>query len=172
LSEAEDGKRTVKFFQLAPQSYVDAFSPPDLKKALKRKTLARACSTSTVLIAGPVPRPLRRAITLRNSSSPRVVASPLPKDYPKTPYKSGSAGRIQIKEAERLYRLIIQSDNEYTDRANPQSHAMVRLLVGDAEKPASAYTTFEDAQMAAIIQTASSSTCRRKPSRKKLKPSN
>jgi len=41
LSEAEDGKRTVKFFQLR-RKYVDAFSPPDLKKAIEAETLARA----------------------------------------------------------------------------------------------------------------------------------
>lgn len=70
------------------------------------------------------------------------------------PIVVGATARRQFEEAEKLYRVLSQSDNDYTQRASKNRMHVVRMLLGEAERPASEYTSFETAQMAALIQMA------------------
>jgi hypothetical protein len=152
--EAEDGKRMVRFFQLR-RAYVEGVGERDMKKMQLAETQAR----NWLRQYGANRRARTEATATRyylafNLQRQAYILTPLPKDYPRTPYKPGGLAEGKLKEAERLYRVIIQSDNEYTDRAIRYRMLAVRQIIGEAEKPASEYKTFEDSQMAAIIQIA------------------
>ena len=58
----------------------------------------------------------------------------------------------KYREAEKLYRVISQTDNEYTTRATKRRMTCVRRLLGEADRPPASYKTFEEAQMASLIQ--------------------
>lgn len=147
--EAEDGKRMVQFFQIR-RAFL---SFGDLKQLQAVQSQARAWLYKYG--ANRRARAEATAIRFYLATLLRLEAlsiNPLPKDYPKTPYNPGGTARAKLAEAERVYRVIIQSDNEYTDRATRHRFLVVRLLIGEAEKPPSDYKSFEECQMAAIIQ--------------------
>ncbi len=154
LLEADEGKRTVRFFQLR-RNYLNAFAEGDLKKVYEAEQMCR----TWLNYYGANRRARHEATAVRYYLAyilqrQAYVLTPLPKDYPKTAYKPGNQAEQKLKEAERHYRVLTQSDSEYTDRAIRNRMIVVRQLVGEAQQPPSAYTTFEDAQMAAVIQIA------------------
>src|SRR5439155_9711412 len=75
-----------------------------------------------------------------------------PKTNPAAIPPPGAAARKQLEEAERIYRALSQTDNEYTDRAARRRMQVVRLTIGDTERPPAAYTAFDFCQMAALVQ--------------------
>src|SRR5690606_9805341 len=84
----------------------------------------------------------------------RLVPPP-PKVPPGTtppPQTVPATARQYYAAAERLYRAISQTDNEYSDRATKQRFIVVRRLLGEADRPPAEYTTFEESQMASLIQ--------------------
>jgi hypothetical protein len=152
--EAEDGRRMVQFFQLR-RTYEEAFAGGgDQKKLDEAEKLTKAW-----LDAHGANRRARAEATATRYYRARVLQqqayllSPPPKD-PRQPYKPNTSAELKLKDAERLYRTIRESDNEYTDRATRNRMTVVRQLIGDAEKSLAEYKTFEDCQMAAIIQIA------------------
>lgn len=62
--------------------------------------------------------------------------------------------RGKYAEAEKLFRVISQTDNDYTQRAARARMYVVRRLLGEADQPPAAYRDFETCQMAALIQMA------------------
>ncbi|MBY0513307.1 MAG: hypothetical protein K2P78_05280 [Gemmataceae bacterium] len=153
VPEAEDGKRMVKFFQLR-RDYVAAVNEGDPKRYglfeggarqwLTQYGANRRARTEATAIR------FYLAVVLRQHA---YIDTPFPKDG-KSPYSPGAAARDKLKQAEGLFRTVIQSDNEYTDRATRFRYVVVRQLVGEAEKPPADYRTFEECQMAALIQIA------------------
>jgi TolA-binding protein len=149
--EAEEGKRLVKFFQIR-RSYlaaVQARSAAELRTAenalrgwLEQYGNSRK-STSEVIAAR-----FYRAFTLQLLGE--IALPPAPKDG--RTQVIPAAVRSQFTEAEKIYRALAQSDNDYTLRAARNRMVVVRRLLGDADKPPSDYTTFESAQMASLIQ--------------------
>jgi hypothetical protein len=65
-----------------------------------------------------------------------------------------SNARALLNEAKREYTRLVETDNEYTDRAAQNRTLVVRVLVGEATKPAKEYTSFDECQMAALVQLA------------------
>ncbi len=57
-----------------------------------------------------------------------------------------------LREAEKEFRSLANTDNEYADRAARQRTVAIRLIIGDAAKPPEAYPTFDECQMAALVQ--------------------
>jgi tetratricopeptide (TPR) repeat protein len=152
LPEAEDGKRMVRFFQVR-RMYLIALqehSPAKIQAAEKelRSWLTRYGGN----IAKPSPETMSfryyLAYTLQLQGE---LASPKPKVGPLV---VGVTARRQFEEAEKLYRVLSQSDNDYTLRASRNRMHVVRMLLGEAERLPGDYNSFEAAQMAALIQMA------------------
>jgi hypothetical protein len=145
-TDAEDGKRMVKFFQLRRKiGEADLNSLP----ALERE--ARAWLSQY----GSNRRAQAEAVAVKFYLAQILQAQaigPAPKVPPKTPPVPTGLARARFVEAERLYRQISQTDNEYAFRASKQRMLVVRRLLGEADKPPAAYKTFEEAQMASLIQ--------------------
>lgn len=64
---------------------------------------------------------------------------------------SPAAQRL-LREAEKEFRALSNSNNDYADRAARQRTLAVRLIIGDAAKKPEAYPTFDECQMAALVQ--------------------
>jgi hypothetical protein len=64
---------------------------------------------------------------------------------------SQSAQRL-LREAEKEFRALATADNDYADRAARQRTQTIRLIIGDAAKPPTVFTTFDECQMAAVVQ--------------------
>ncbi len=147
--EAEDGKRLVRFFQIR-RNYLAALTegPARLKASENelRAWLARYGNTRK-----PTAEELAARYYLAFALQLQAQAlSPPAKDGKPTPLSPTARGYLQ--EAERIYRVLTQSDNDYTVRATRNRLAVVRRLLGEADASPSSYLTFEDAQMAALIQ--------------------
>ncbi|HXD87895.1 MAG TPA: hypothetical protein VN641_15485 [Urbifossiella sp.] len=74
------------------------------------------------------------------------------KGPPKPPPAPPAQARARFQEAEKLFRSVSQSDNEYTERAMRHRMQVVRRLLGEADKPPTSYKTFEECQMASLIR--------------------
>lgn len=148
---AEDGKRMVQFFQLRR-----AF----LQSIGNTQAMAQAASlASTWLGRYDSPRrPSPEAVATKfylalNLQIQAELGSPKPKD-PKAPVPLLADARGKLERAERLYRVIAQTDNDYTERAAKRRMQVVRRLLGEADRPPAEYRTFEESQMAALVQMA------------------
>jgi hypothetical protein len=152
--EAEDGKRLVQFFQVR-RAYLEAVAQ-DATKLPAAVTALRGWLARHGNTRKPTPEVLaaryylafaleRQALaaTARLKPNPTTGAVDLPAD-----------ARRQYEEAERLYRALTQSDHDYTARATQHRMFVVRRLIGEADKPAADYASFENAQMASLIQMA------------------
>jgi hypothetical protein len=146
--EAEDAKRTVRYFSLRRKAR-------QADSAAAVQAVAAQCR-DWLRLYGNVRRAQAEAFGVR-----WILANALQVEgnaaMPKNPPKTGAVtipatARIRYQEAEKLYRAIAQSDNEYTERANRQRMVVVRRLLGDAALPPAAYKTFEECQMASLIQ--------------------
>jgi hypothetical protein len=154
LPEAEDGKQLARFFQIR-RAYEAAISSPTTAKLQPverdlRAWLARAANSRKTT---PEVYSAQYYLAVVLQKQAEITLGPLPKD----PTRTGTLGattRKQLDEAERLYRALSQSDNDYTQRANRNRMEVVRRLIGEADKNPSEYVTFESAYMAALIQMA------------------
>jgi hypothetical protein len=140
--EAQDGKRLARFFQLQ-RNFLNALSQRDRKKADDSLTEIRRWREDFDNPRRPSPE--AHAVHYYEARLLQSIA------------ESGKGtltddNRKRLEQAERLYRGLTQTDNEYTARATRQRMSVVRKLLGDADKPASAYGNFEQAQMASLIQ--------------------
>ena len=151
VPEAEDGKRLAQFFQLR-RNYLAALterSKPKAEASLKEGEIW--LETYAPQRSKPMPEVFavryyraRLLQTLAESSAPPT------KDG--RPGVLNNAARAQLKEAEGLYRVLAQSDNDFTARASRQRMAVVRRMLGEADQPVASYASFETAQLAALIQ--------------------
>jgi len=151
VQEAEDGKRLAQFFQLR-RNYLAALgerSKPKIEASLKEgelwlKMYAPQRGKPTPEVFATRYYRARLLQTLAESGTPPT------KDG--KPGALNNAARAQLKEAEALYRVLAQSDNDFTARASRQRMAVVRRMLGEADQPLASYTSFETAQMASLIQ--------------------
>lgn len=149
--EAEDGKRLARFFQIR-RNYLAALTEgPARLKAVEnelRAWLARYANPRK-----PSPEVLSARFYLAMALQQQAFAlSPPSKDGKPVPLSP--TARAYLQEAERIYRSLTQTDNDYTQRASRNRMLVVRRLLGEADAPVASYLTFEDAQMAALIQMA------------------
>jgi hypothetical protein len=63
-----------------------------------------------------------------------------------------SAGQAYLKEAAREYKMLLDFDNEYSERASENRTRATRFIVGDKPKAPNAYTDLEECQMAGFVQ--------------------
>ncbi len=152
--EADEGKRLVQFFQNR-RAYLDAVrerSPTKLQAVAEkfREWLTRHGSAHKPTAEALATR-YYRAYALQLQAE--LAIGPPPKDGKPAPPVAGGP-RAQLAEAEKIYRALGHTDNDYTARANRNRMFVVRKLLGEVDRPAGEYTTFENAQMAALIQIA------------------
>ena len=57
-----------------------------------------------------------------------------------------------LRDAEKEFRLLTETENDYTVRANKKRTQAVRMIVGDADKLPKEYTNFEELHMAVLVQ--------------------
>jgi hypothetical protein len=154
--EAEEAKRMVRFFRLR-RAFLSALG------ARNELPQAAARCREWLRLYGNVKRAQTEAFAVRwylgytLELEGNALLPPPPKVPPKTPQPPAAlppAARIRYQEAEKLFRLISQSDNDYTQRASRERMYVVRRLLGEADQPPSAYRTFEECQMASLIQMA------------------
>ncbi|QJW96947.1 hypothetical protein [Frigoriglobus tundricola] len=151
VQEAEEGKRLAQFFQLR-RNYLAALgerSKSKVEASLKEgeiwlKTYAPQRVKPTPEVFAVRYYRARLLQTLAESNAPAA------KDGKPAPLNN--LARAQLKEAEGLYRVLAQSDNDFTARASRQRMAVVRRLLGEADQPVASYTSFETAQLASLIQ--------------------
>ena len=149
--EAEDGKRLAKFFQLR-RNFVDALGARVLQKVVASEVECRNWLQQYGNTRKPTAEVFAvryyRARLLQSLAESTLVK---PKD-PKAPLpKPGPGALKQFEEAERIYRGLAQTEHDYTARAGRNRMQVVRRLIDDADTSASAYTTFERAQMASLV---------------------
>ena len=149
VAAAADGKRLAYFFQVR-HHVQEALGDGSAKKI----TASVTEMGNWLRRFGNARKPTPEEFTLRYYLA-RVLhyqadlATPAPK--PPAVLKVDGTARRQLVEAERLYRGLAQTENEYTSRAHRYRMAAVRKLLGEAAQPAASYTSFENAQMAALI---------------------
>jgi hypothetical protein len=142
LLEAQDGKRLARFFQLQ-RNFLTALSERNRKKVDDSLNEIRYWREHYDNPRRPTPEAFAvhyyegRLLQAIGESDKGALTT---------------ENRKRLEQAEKLYRGLTQTDNEYTARATRQRMSVVRKLLGDAEKPASAYDKFEEAQMASLIQ--------------------
>lgn len=61
-------------------------------------------------------------------------------------------GLALLREADAQFRVLVRTENEYTERATRQRPAALRWLVGNPNRPPRQFATFDDAYMAALVQ--------------------
>jgi outer membrane biosynthesis protein TonB len=180
-AEADEAKRMVKFFRLRRMALAALSTPND-------RPLAETRCREWLRQYGSLRRGQNETYAVRwylglLQRFQADALAPLPKVQPKTPQPLpplNASARARYTEAEKLFRQISQSDNEYTDRAARQRMYVVRRLLGEKDLPAGVnaeafeklkdnekaelpkliaeyplqFKTFEDCQMAALIQMA------------------
>ncbi len=60
--------------------------------------------------------------------------------------------RALLRQAERDYKRVTETENDYSSRAAERRTRVMRLLIGDAEKDPATITSFEEAVMTAQVQ--------------------
>jgi hypothetical protein len=150
-AEAEEGKRLVRFFQVR-RNYLAALTDQGKLAASERELrswLGRYGNSRK-----PTPEIIAARFYL--AFSLQIQAVNLIGPPPKTgePPPLSQTARTRLQEAEKLYRALGQSDNDYTARAIRNRMFVVRKLLGEADRSPAEYPTFEAAQMAALIQMA------------------
>jgi hypothetical protein len=153
--DVEEGKRMVQFFQVRHR-FIKGISDKSLPEIQATERMARTWLDRY----GSLRRAQGEAVAVRwyRAYCLQVqgdnLLPPPPKVPPKTPapQRIPAAARPYYVQAEKLYRVISQSENEYSSRAAKQRMIVVRRLLGEADRPPSEYETFEEAQMASLIQ--------------------
>lgn len=155
-SEGEEAKRMIRFFKLR-RDFLDAIG--DKSKQFSTETKCR----DWLRQYGSQRRARNEAFAVRwylgymLQAQADATLPPPPKVPPKTPPPPptiGPGARARYAEAEKLYRVISQTDNDYTQRAARARMYVVRRLLGEADLPPTSYRDFETCQMAALIQMA------------------
>ena len=145
--DSDDGKRVARFFQIRHKVLEgeDKTVEKDARAWLSQYSANRRAAGEAVAVRWYLAEVRRR-------DGDRIVAAVPVVKGAKGPPPTPSLAMGPYREAEKLYRTISQSDNEFTFRAQKRRMYVVRRLLGEAEGKLADYKTFEEAQMASLIQ--------------------
>jgi hypothetical protein len=144
---AREGLRMSRYFDVL-HKYETASSVPDMQSARREGERWLAEFRNTVR---PTPEQFSITYYVAFLKKQEGLATGVKED-PKTKKLTVSPGAVRLfKEAEREFRALMETDNDYAERAARQRTQCVRLIIGDAAKPATSYLTFEECQMAAVV---------------------
>nr|MCU0703059.1 hypothetical protein [Fimbriiglobus sp.] len=62
------------------------------------------------------------------------------------------SGVQMLREADAQFKILVRTENEYTDRATRQRPLALRWLVGNPNRPPAQFPTFDDCYTAALVQ--------------------
>lgn len=147
--QAAAGRRMVRFFEVR-MKFEDAVTkgrPQDVQAA---RTAAadwlRAYGAGRLTAESAAVRYQLAVLKLREAEG-QIREDPRTKQPVVSP-----AAMAALRDAERDFRKLTETDNEYTDRAADQRNKAVRLMVGDADIDPVKVATFDEAVMAAAVQ--------------------
>jgi hypothetical protein len=152
---AADGKRMVQFFELR-RAYLSAHATREPKALADAEVKARAW------LRTPGNDNPRRPSA--EATAARFYDAVLLKDQAENTlrgvradaktglYPMTGATRTQLDTAEKVFRQLAATENDYTSRAERYRLRVVRLMVGEATRPPQEYVSFEMASMAALVQ--------------------
>lgn len=151
LPAAAQGARLARFFEIRAD-YTKAFGE-NTPAAFRRvqPQLEQWLAEPAARLARPAPEVYAAKYYLAKVKYQQ--ARYLLKEDPKTKdmiFTGDARGYLQA--AERDFRKVIEPANDYSSRAAEDHTRVIRILVGKAEKPPAAYTTFDDCLMAAQVQ--------------------
>lgn len=152
--DSEEAKRMVRFFQVRHtynQNYKGTNADRAKIEALARDWLRRYGAMKRARNESFAVRWYLASTLQREGDRMTMPAAKNQKGPIKLLPPTGLA-RNRYQEAEKLYRIIVQSDNDFTERASRDRMYVVRRLLGEADKPPTAYKTFEECQMASLIR--------------------
>ena len=61
-------------------------------------------------------------------------------------------GMAMLREADAQFRVLVRTENEYTERATRQRPTALRWLVGNPDRPPAQFAGFDECYMAALVQ--------------------
>jgi hypothetical protein len=134
--DSEEAKRMVRFFKIR-RDFESAIGAPSERSGVEARChdwlrlygLKRNAQSEAFAIRWYLGYLLQLQA---NALLPKPPANP-PKT-PQPPAPLPALARARYQEAEKLYRVISQSDNDYSERAARQRMYVVRRLMGDAEQ--------------------------------------
>ena len=152
----EAGRRLVRYFEVRRTAY----SASDLKGLAEAQAAARAWLLKYDSARKPSPEALHVKYLLAfalQSEARSTMAARAPKAAPKgsPPPKvidPNPTERGKLAQAEKFYKEVAHTENDYTERANDHRTEVIRLLIGDTIKPPGDYAKYEDVHMAALVQ--------------------
>lgn len=62
------------------------------------------------------------------------------------------AALVLLREADAQFRILVRTENEYTERATRQRAKALRWLVGNPDRPPAQFAAFDECYMAALVQ--------------------
>lgn len=76
-----------------------------------------------------------------------------PKDKPTEKLVAVKEGGLAMfREADAQFKILVRTENEFTERAARQRPQALRWLVGNPDRPPAQFATFDDCYMAALVQ--------------------
>jgi hypothetical protein len=145
---AREGLRMSRFFEVF-HKYQAARTPAEIRSAreLGEKWLGEYKSA-----VRPTPEQfsVRYYVAFLKVEEAKAIGV---KADPKTKQMVVSQTALRLlREAEKELRTLSDADNDYAERAARQRTRAIHLIIGDAAKPPEAYPTFDECQMAALVQ--------------------
>lgn len=147
---AREGVRLVRFFEIS-RKYIDAKSVQEVASA---RTMAERW-LSDYKSSRPTREQYSVQYYIAKLRYEEAFANGVKtkSDNGKVIVESVSAVSVNsFRVVERELRSLIDTENEYTERAAKDRAKAMRLIVGEKLKPAYEYRTFEEAQMAGLIE--------------------
>jgi hypothetical protein len=146
---AADGARLVRFFEARAEFLSAGRDPNALRKA--QAALEQWLADPAHRTARPNPEVHAARWYIAYARHQQALA--LIREDPKTkqPVVPPSAQTL-LRQAERDYRRVTETENEYSDRAAERRTQVIRLLVGDADVDPAKLFTFDEAAMAAQVK--------------------
>jgi hypothetical protein len=162
---AADGVRMVEFFELQ-NKFVTARGTPTKPALNAVRSAAMDWLQRDRYKARPTPERMSVTYYLAHVSmrlgAAEVVYAQEPKakepaNAKKPPPKIVSVptvARDYLTAANREYKKLLETDNNYSARAARERTTAIRLLVGDPDQPPAKFADFETCQMAALVHLA------------------
>ncbi|MCI0703091.1 MAG: hypothetical protein L0241_18595 [Planctomycetia bacterium] len=145
--EAEEGKRLVRYFQIR-RNFLLALNENNMTKVQASVKELNAWRFDYDKL-NRKPTPEVYTVRFYLAAALHLIAET---NIKKNPTKRLAEDDKRLEDAEKLYRVLSQTDNEYTERAVRKRLEVVRLMVNEGDQRPAFYRTFEKAQMASLVQ--------------------
>lgn len=149
---AEAGRRLTRYFEV---KHVFDAAGTDAKSLGEVQTAARNWLGKYDISRKPTPESVHVKFMLARSleAEARVaMAGRAPKGTAPKIIDPNPTERTKLNQAEKFYRDVASTENDFTDQASDNRLRVVRLLIGESIKAPKEYVKYEDAHMASLVQ--------------------